>query len=113
MTGWVVKEIDTMITDVESWIGVSEKLVISFLKPIISAVVATGKTEILGDIVAAAPAVAAAFATGGESAAVTAAVGVVDTVVKAQAIQLGTSTVTALGAALAATAAAAQTATAS
>jgi hypothetical protein len=96
--------------DIDYWFGEEESNVAAFLKPIIDDVVATGKTEILTDIADGLPTVAAALVSGGASAAMTAAEGIVKTTVESQAVTLATTTVTSLAASLAAQAQAAASA---
>lgn len=96
--------IEDVIQDVESWLGIEEKKVVTFLKPIIIDVVAAGKQDLLADIESDAPAVAAAFVSGGPPAAL--AIGVTDitTQLESQGKALAATTVTALASAAVATA---------
>ncbi len=97
----------SLVNTVESWLGTEEKKVASFLKPIIDDVVNTGKTDILEDIAAGLPTVAAALTGNGLAAAVTAAESFIKTTVEQQGVTLATTTVTTLANSLAAQAQAA------
>jgi hypothetical protein len=93
-----------ILADIENWLGIEEKKVVAFLKPIITDVVAAGKQDLLADITSDAPAVAAAFVSGGAPAALAIGVTDVTTQLEAQGKALAATTVTALAAAAVASA---------